>query len=142
MTSSARLSTEGEIARPSALAVLRLMTSSNFSGRSIGSSLGFAPVRTLPTEYPTTAERVTRREPRRHVASVFLHDHHLLRVTSAALAKPLFERLEQRGIDRVPAEHSDTGLLSWRLRLDNERRGDEAAGPSTEECSTLHYLIT
>jgi hypothetical protein len=40
MTSSARSSSEGGIVRPRALAVLRLMTSSNFVGRSIGNSAG------------------------------------------------------------------------------------------------------
>src|SRR5215471_2409500 len=35
----------GEISRPGALAVLRLMTNSNLLGRSMGSSPGFAPER-------------------------------------------------------------------------------------------------
>ena len=37
--------------RPRALAVLRLMTSSNFVGCSIGRSPGFAPLRILSTYY-------------------------------------------------------------------------------------------
>ena len=40
--------------RPSALAVLRLMTSSNFVGCSTGRSAGFAPLRILSTK---TADR-------------------------------------------------------------------------------------
>ena|ERR1700730_3557256 len=49
MTSSARARSEGGIARPSAFAVLRLMTSSNFVGCSTGRSDGFAPLRILST---------------------------------------------------------------------------------------------
>src|SRR5262249_27919351 len=43
MTWSARASTEGGIVMPSALAVLRLTTSSNFVGCWTGRSAGFAP---------------------------------------------------------------------------------------------------
>src|SRR5262249_52059163 len=49
ITSSARRSRDGGIVIPSALAVLRLMTSSNFTGRSTGRSAGFAPLRILST---------------------------------------------------------------------------------------------
>ena len=45
ITSSARPSSVGGTSRPSAFAVLRLITSSNFSGASTGSSLGFAPLK-------------------------------------------------------------------------------------------------
>ena len=45
ITSSARPSSIGEISRPSALAVLRLITNSNLTGPWTGSSLGFAPLR-------------------------------------------------------------------------------------------------
>ena len=44
ITSSARASTAGGIVRPSALAVLRLITNSNFVGCSTGRSAGFAPL--------------------------------------------------------------------------------------------------
>ena len=47
ITSSARSSNDGGIARPSALAVFRFMTSSNFAGCSTGRSAGFAPLRIL-----------------------------------------------------------------------------------------------
>jgi hypothetical protein len=49
ITSSARPSSDGGIVRPRALAVLRLMTSSNFSGCWTGRSAGFAPLRILST---------------------------------------------------------------------------------------------
>ena len=49
ITRSARSSTEGGIVSPSVLAVLRLITSSNFVGCSIGRSAGFAPFRILST---------------------------------------------------------------------------------------------
>src|SRR2546425_1064139 len=49
ITSSARKSSDCGIVRPSALAVLRLMTSSNFVGCSNGRSPGFAPFRILST---------------------------------------------------------------------------------------------
>src|SRR5262245_711586 len=45
ITSSAWASSVGEIVRPSALAVLRLMTRSNLVGCSIGKSPGLAPLR-------------------------------------------------------------------------------------------------
>jgi hypothetical protein len=49
ITSSARPSSDGGIVRPRALAVLRLMTSSNFVGCSTGRSAGLAPFRILST---------------------------------------------------------------------------------------------
>src|SRR5262245_1760395 len=49
ITSSARASSVGGISRPSALALLRLITSSNFVGCSTGSSAGLAPLRILST---------------------------------------------------------------------------------------------
>ena len=45
ITSLARASMDGGTARPRALAVLRLMTSSNFVGCCAGRSAGFAPLR-------------------------------------------------------------------------------------------------
>ena len=45
ITSSARASSEGGTSRPSALAALRLTTSSNLTGAWTGSSLGFEPLR-------------------------------------------------------------------------------------------------
>jgi hypothetical protein len=47
-TSSARARIEGGTVRPSALAVLRLTTSSNLVGCSTGRSAGLAPLRILP----------------------------------------------------------------------------------------------
>src|SRR5262245_58450037 len=49
MTWSARSSSDGGIVRPSALAVLRLITSANFVGCSTGRSAGLAPLRILST---------------------------------------------------------------------------------------------
>src|SRR5262249_59187563 len=49
ITSSAVASSVRGTVRPSALAVLRLMTSSNLVGCWTGSSAGFAPLRILPT---------------------------------------------------------------------------------------------
>src|SRR5499427_5728568 len=49
ITWSARASTDGGMVRPRALAVLRLMTSSNFVGCSTGRSPGLAPLRILST---------------------------------------------------------------------------------------------
>src|SRR5262245_45548180 len=48
MTSSARARLEGGTVRPSALAVLRLTTSSNRVGCSTGRSAGLSPLRILP----------------------------------------------------------------------------------------------
>ena len=45
ITSSARASSVAGTSRPSALAVLRLMTSWNLTGAWTGSSLGFSPLR-------------------------------------------------------------------------------------------------
>ena len=47
MISSARASTDGGIVRPSALAVLRLMTSSNLVGCSTGRSAGLRALQDL-----------------------------------------------------------------------------------------------
>ena len=52
ITSSARSSTAVGKSMPKLLAVLALTTSSNLVGRSIGSSAGLAPLRTLPTMPP------------------------------------------------------------------------------------------
>src|SRR5262245_52696378 len=49
ITSSARAISVGGTSRPSAFAVLRLMTNSNFVGCSIGNSEAFAPLRILTT---------------------------------------------------------------------------------------------
>src|SRR5437773_11873158 len=49
ITSSARWSSDGGIVRPSALAVLRLIASSNLLGRSTGNSPALAPLRILST---------------------------------------------------------------------------------------------
>ena len=48
ITSSARASSVGGTVRPSALAVLRLMTNSNLVGCITGRSAGFSPLRTRP----------------------------------------------------------------------------------------------
>ena len=48
ITSSARASSEGGTSRPSALAVLRLMDSSNLVGCMTGRSAGFSPLRMRP----------------------------------------------------------------------------------------------
>ena len=50
ITSSARTSSDCGIVRPSAFAVFRLMTSSNFVGCSIGRSPGFPPLSILSTK--------------------------------------------------------------------------------------------
>src|SRR5262249_46231202 len=52
ITSSARASSEGGMVRPMALAVLRLMTSSNFVGCSTGSSAAFTPRSRRSTSKP------------------------------------------------------------------------------------------
>jgi hypothetical protein len=49
MTSSARSNNESGMVSPSALAVLRLITRSNFVGCSTGRSPGFVPLRILST---------------------------------------------------------------------------------------------
>src|SRR6516225_2859011 len=50
ITSSARASKIGEISKPKALAVLRLITNSNLVPCWIGKSDGFAPLRMLSTK--------------------------------------------------------------------------------------------
>ena len=49
ITLSTRYSTDSGIVRPICFAVLRLITSSNFIGRSTGRSAGFVPLRILST---------------------------------------------------------------------------------------------
>ena len=53
ITSSARASSVGGTSRPSALAVLRLRTSSIFTACSTGRSAGLTPLRIFPVEMPT-----------------------------------------------------------------------------------------
>ena len=48
ITSSARASRVGGTSRPSALAVFKLITSSNFVGRITGKSVGLIPCKILP----------------------------------------------------------------------------------------------
>src|SRR5215467_12888102 len=57
MTWSARPNTDGGIVTPSALAVLRLIISSNLVGCSIGRSPGLAPLRILSTYRPARRYR-------------------------------------------------------------------------------------
>ena len=49
MTSSAVVTNNGGTVTLSAVAVLRLITRSNFSGRCIGKSFGLAPCKIFPT---------------------------------------------------------------------------------------------
>src|SRR3981081_2249244 len=63
ITSSARARRIGAISIPSALAVLRLITISNFVGCWIGSSPGFSPARILAT-LPPGCDRFLARPPR------------------------------------------------------------------------------
>src|SRR6516162_6450944 len=57
ITSSARASSDGRIVRPSAVAVIRLMTRSNLIGCSTGKLAGFAPRRILSTKSPARRNR-------------------------------------------------------------------------------------
>src|SRR5437016_3054063 len=63
MTSSARPSSDGGIVRPSAFAVFRLMTRSNFVGCSMGRSPGLAPLRILSTKYAARRDTSGRLAP-------------------------------------------------------------------------------
>src|SRR4051794_35499193 len=58
ITSSARSSSVGGTIRPSALAVLRLIRSSNLVGCSTGRSAGFAPLRILSINAPARRYKV------------------------------------------------------------------------------------
>ena len=49
ITSSAVVSSDGGMVRPSVFAVLRLTTNSNFAGCTTGRSAGFSPLRIRPT---------------------------------------------------------------------------------------------
>jgi hypothetical protein len=60
ITSSARASTAGGIVRPSALAVFKLITSSNLVGCSMGRPAGLAPLRILST-YVAERRKLSRR---------------------------------------------------------------------------------
>src|SRR5215510_2227736 len=59
MISSARTRTDGGIVRPSALAVLALITSSNLVGCSTGRSAGLAPLRIFEATGHSADERPT-----------------------------------------------------------------------------------
>jgi len=63
MTSSARPSTDAGTLRPSALAALRLITSSNLVGCSTANSPGFAPLRILSTYIASRWNTVLRSGP-------------------------------------------------------------------------------
>jgi len=63
ITSSARASSAGGTSRPSALAVLRLMTSSNLVGCITGRSAGLSPLRMRPTYTPSWRYESNRLSP-------------------------------------------------------------------------------
>ena len=63
--------TDGGIVSPSALAVLRLITSSNFMGRSTGSSPGLTPFRILLTKTRRLPECVREVRPVGHQPPLF-----------------------------------------------------------------------
>src|SRR5262249_8600630 len=63
ITWSARARIDGGIVKPRALAILRLMTSSNFVGCSTGRSAGFAPLRILSTRPAARRKRSGRLAP-------------------------------------------------------------------------------
>src|SRR5437667_3528897 len=80
MSSSARTSSDCGIVSPGALAVLRLMTSSNFDACSTGRSLGRAPpenlvhIRRRTTEQISEARSVGHQAARHHDLSEPVHD--------------------------------------------------------------------
>src|SRR5262245_36011378 len=63
ITSSARASSVGGTSRPSALAVLRLISNSNFTGCCTGRSAGFSPLRRRPAYRPTRCSASPRLVP-------------------------------------------------------------------------------
>src|SRR5262249_46223872 len=69
ITSSARDRSDGGIARPSALAVLRLMTKSNFAGCSTGRVARFGALQDLIHEVRSTATHVVQIFPIGHEAA-------------------------------------------------------------------------
>jgi hypothetical protein len=78
MTSSARVSRDAGMSRPSDFAVLRLMESRNFDGCSIGRSAGFAPLRNRVSqeELQTMVKRYEReRDARDAVTQAEMHAH-------------------------------------------------------------------
>jgi len=91
-----------------------------------------------------TADQLYRQrgEPSRHVASVLLHNQHFVTAAIAGLAKPLLEHLEQRGINRVATEDTDSRRLAHRLSVPSERRGEEAERDAGDEGPPVHYSIT
>ena len=86
ITSSARASSVGGTSRPSALAVFRLMTSSNLVGCSTGRSAGFAPAQDLVDELGGAPEQVREVGAVGHQAARFdvVRDAR----TSSAVARP------------------------------------------------------
>src|SRR6516165_8072058 len=103
ITSSARASSVGGTARPSALAVLTLMTISIFVENSIGRSPGFAPFRILSTN------AAVRRDPSRDIAQ-FLHS-----ADEGSNPAPFVVHRKQR-------KHGNAGPFSCRTRRERPRR--------------------
>src|SRR5262249_2258001 len=63
ITSSARAISDGGTSRPTILAAVRLLTSSNFVGTSSGTSPGLAPFRILSTKVATRRQFARRSIP-------------------------------------------------------------------------------
>ena len=61
------------------------------------------------------------------------------------IPQPLAESIQECTfglVIRITEEADPCVGYGRELRLDSERRSEEAAGRGTEECSTLHYSIT
>jgi hypothetical protein len=100
ITSSASASTRSGTLRRRALAVLRLMTSSNFVGCSTGMSAGFAPWRTLST----SSAAYDRRVPTYHEREVGDAGRHRSRLLRARRKRPRNHR-PRNCTDEITSSH-------------------------------------
>jgi len=91
MTLSARPGNDCGIARPSALAVFRLIISSNFVGCSIGKSAGLAPFKILATYVAARLTLEPLREVLRQADRGALHTRILASAQRLAAVGPLLE---------------------------------------------------
>ena len=158
ITSSARASSEVGTERPSVLAVLRLMTSSNLVGCWTGRSFGFAPLRIRSTERHGGQGRDGEkcvgvqidqllgngRDAGGVAGTIAVVDLEILAVGPPQLPEPGREQHSpgaKVGIAlRLTLEHADPPRAVGWLRARRERPGGSRAADERDERAALHSI--
>ena len=145
ITSSARSSSDCGMARPSALAVLRLITNSNFVGCSIGRSPGLAPLSILSMKLAEFDRRLQSWGHKRPSLSINCRQPRLRREPrSLGSEHRILESREVQRARRKPPAMSALRFSSLKVRkghsatVDNRTDGTDLAAESSQGARARH----